>query len=101
MGFEGLNLKVAGATPSGVPHSIFELLNHIIYWQEWSAWWIDGKKSRIPKHASASWPDREASTGPEDLKEAVGVSEEDWRKWSVGLSRSIYSQNVATGASSK
>ena len=54
--FEGLDWKLAGAPPPGVEHSIFQLLNHIIYWQEWAVKWLDGDDPPIPDHASGSWP---------------------------------------------
>ena len=54
--FGGLDWKVAGARPDGAPHSLFQLLNHMIYWQEWVVKWLDGKKPRPPKHAKGGWP---------------------------------------------
>jgi uncharacterized damage-inducible protein DinB len=52
----GLNWELAGARPDGVPHTLFELVNHMIYWQEWVVKWLDGKKPRPPKHAAGGWP---------------------------------------------
>jgi uncharacterized damage-inducible protein DinB len=68
---EELTWQAAGTRPDGAPHSVFQLLNHMIYWQEWGIKWLDGKKPRLPKHASASWPGDEAPTGPENWQEAV------------------------------
>ena len=53
---EGLDWRIAGKRPDGFPHSIFQLLNHIVYWQEWMVKWLDGDKPAAPKHASGSWP---------------------------------------------
>lgn len=53
---DGLDWKLAGVRSEGVPHSIFELVNHVIFWQDWAIAWIDGKKPGIPEHASGSWP---------------------------------------------
>jgi uncharacterized damage-inducible protein DinB len=64
--FDGLDWKVAGARPAGVPHSLFQLLNHMIYWQEWVVRWLDGKKPRPPKHADGGWP---GSVSPATRKE--------------------------------
>ena len=64
--FAGLDWKVVGARPKGVPHSIFQLLNHISYWQNWVVKWLDGKNPPIPKHASGGWP---GSPGPKGSKE--------------------------------
>jgi uncharacterized damage-inducible protein DinB len=63
---EVLDWKIAGARPEGAPHSIFQLLNHIVFWQEWVVSWLDGGKPPIPKHASGSWP---GGAGPGDSKE--------------------------------
>ena len=62
---EGLDWKNAGARPKGMPHSIFQLLNHMIYWQHWTIQWLDGKKPKLPKHASMSWP---GDVGPKNQK---------------------------------
>lgn len=32
--FSGLDAKAAGARPENAPHSVFQLLNHIVYWQD-------------------------------------------------------------------
>lgn len=64
--FAGLDWKSAGTRPEGGPHSVFELLNHIMYWQDWALKWLDGEKPPLPKHASGSWP---KSTGPENDRE--------------------------------
>ena len=53
---DGLNWELAGARPEGVPHSVFQLANHVIYWQEWLVKWLDGKNPKAPKHAAGGWP---------------------------------------------
>jgi uncharacterized damage-inducible protein DinB len=64
--FDGLDWKVAGMRPAGAPHSLFQLLNHITYWQEWVVRWFDGKKPRVPKHAQGGWP---GGVGPATRRE--------------------------------
>jgi len=54
--FAGLDWNLAGARPEGAPHSLFELANHMIYWQEWAVKWLDGKRPKAPKHAAGGWP---------------------------------------------
>jgi len=54
--FAGLHWKAAGAKPGGVPHSVFQLANHMVYWQEWVVKRLDGAKPRAPKHAAGGWP---------------------------------------------
>lgn len=53
---ERLDCELAGARPDGVPHSLFQLVNHMIYWQEWGVRWLDGKRPRPPRHAAGGWP---------------------------------------------
>jgi uncharacterized damage-inducible protein DinB len=62
----GLDWKLAGARPEGVPHSIFQLVNHIVYWQLWLVRWLDGQRPRPPKHATGSWP---GTSSPASRKE--------------------------------
>jgi uncharacterized damage-inducible protein DinB len=62
----GLDWRLAGNRPQGVPHSVFELANHMIYWQEWAVKWLDGKMPRVPKHAAGGWPGKPK---PADQKE--------------------------------
>jgi hypothetical protein len=47
--FDGLDWNVAGVRPDGSPHSVFQILKHMIYWQDWAMRWLDGKKPRVPK----------------------------------------------------
>ena len=67
----GLDWKTAGSRPDGIPHSIFQLVNHMVFWQEWVVKWLDGKNTTIPKHASGSWPGRVGPTTAKDWKETV------------------------------
>jgi len=62
----GLDWSLAGARPEGAPHSLFELANHMIYWQEWAVKWLDGKRPKAPKHAIGGWPGKPS---PADQKE--------------------------------
>jgi uncharacterized damage-inducible protein DinB len=69
--FDGLDWKLAGTRPEGAPHSVFELLSHITYWQDWAVKWLDGKKPAIPKHASGSWPDGASPASKKEWEGAV------------------------------
>jgi hypothetical protein len=69
--FEGLDWKLAGSRPAGAPHSLFQLLQHLIYWQDWVIKWLDGKTPSIPKHASGSWPRSVSPASEEEWKRAV------------------------------
>lgn len=71
--FLGLGWKDAGRKPEGAPHTVFQLLNHMSYWQDWAVKWLDGKKPGTPKHASGSW--------------LGGVGPADARQWKQALRR--------------
>ncbi len=64
--FSGVDAQAAGAQPLGLPHSLFQILSHIVFWQDWVVKWLDGEKPRVPKHASGSWP---ASPAPANATE--------------------------------
>ena len=68
---EGLDWEVAGTRPEGAPYSIFQLLNHIIYWQAWAVMWLDGEDPPLPEHAAGSWPGDTSPTGLEDWEQAT------------------------------
>lgn len=69
--FAGLRWKHAGTERDGAPHTVFQLLNHMIYWQEWVVKWLDGQDRPIPRHASGSWPGRAQPASAEEWKRAV------------------------------
>jgi uncharacterized damage-inducible protein DinB len=71
--FSGLDWKVAGARRRGVPHSLYQLLNHMEYWQDWVVQWLDGKDPPVPAHASGSWPG--------------GVAPADRRQWEAAVAK--------------
>lgn len=69
--FDGLHWELAGVCPDGLPHSTFELLNHMVYWQEWVEKWLAGKRPATPRHASGSWPRRPRPTDRREWQHAV------------------------------
>lgn len=62
-GLDGLAWEQAGALPEGGAHSVFQIVNHLVYWQDFALAWIDGDKPETPPHARQSWPGREAPSG--------------------------------------
>ncbi len=54
--FDGLDWRVAARVPEGAPHSVFQVLNHMIFWQDWAVRWLDGRRPPLPRHATGSWP---------------------------------------------
>ena len=64
--FAALDWKLAAIRPEKAPHSVYQLLNHTLYWQEWVVRWVGGENPQIPKHAAGSWP---GDPGPASRKE--------------------------------
>jgi len=79
---DGLTAEVAGRKPLGVPHSIFQILNHLVYWQDKILEWLDGRELGWPEHAEVGWPGGEH---PE--------SQDEWddlaKRFSEGVNRAI------------
>jgi hypothetical protein len=69
--FEGTDWQVAGVRPDGVTHSLFQLLNHLIFWQDWVVNWLDGNNPHIPETAADSWPGSEGPANEEVWREAI------------------------------
>ncbi len=69
--FSGLGWKAAGVRPEGAPHSIYQLLKHMSYWQDWVVKWLDGEDPRVPKHASGGWPGGPSPANAREWQQAV------------------------------
>ena len=78
--FDGLDWRAAGAHVEGSPHTLFELLNHMIFWQDGVLEFLDGRTPSMPEHASGSWPGPSAPTTRAEWLEAV-------RRFQAGLTR--------------
>ena len=53
---DGLDWRAAGRRVDGSPHTVFEIVRHMVYWQRFCLDWIDREKPPTPEHASESWP---------------------------------------------
>ena len=76
----GLEWKLSGVQPEGVSHSIFQLLNHMIYWNQWVAKWLAGQKPAVPKHAVGSWPGKTAPDNSAEWRSALRRFDEGLRE---------------------
>ncbi|MFO7171800.1 MAG: DinB family protein [Bacillota bacterium] len=68
---DGLDWELAGRRPPGSPHSIWEILQHMIFWQDFFLAWMRGERPAVPATAAASWPDRTAPEGAAEWEGAV------------------------------
>lgn len=90
--FEGLDWTLAGNRPAGATHSLFQLLNHVVYWQNWAVKWMDGEAAPIPKHAAGSWPGAESPLSREEWENAV----KEFRKGLGALERGAAAADLLT-----
>jgi len=79
----GLTWRAAGTRGKGAPHTIFQVVNHMIYWQDWVVKWLEGEDPQVPKHASGGWP---GAPAPASAKEWRQVARR-FRSGVAGLAR--------------
>lgn len=77
---DGLDFERAGERPAGSPHSVFQVVNHLVFWQDHALAWLAGEKPRTPAHDAESWP------GPERPADTVAWTEAAGR-FAAGLER--------------
>jgi uncharacterized damage-inducible protein DinB len=65
---EDLSAELAGASASGFPYSVWQILAHLNYWIEYDLERIDGQAAPYPACAADSWP-----------REAKPAGESEWR----------------------
>ncbi len=53
--FDELEIEYAGVVVLN-QHSIWQILNHMIYWQDYILRLLNGGETEPPKHASVTWP---------------------------------------------
>jgi uncharacterized damage-inducible protein DinB len=78
--FDGLDWHTAGARVEGSPHTLFELLNHMVFWQDGVLEWLDGGSPSMPEHASGGWP---GASSPNSRAEWLRAA----RRFRTGLAR--------------
>jgi len=63
---EGIAPGAAGARVPGSPHTIFQILHHMIYWQDITLARLRGERPEAPQSAKLGW---EAPPAPEDASD--------------------------------
>src|SRR5262245_47338523 len=58
--FDGVDWRTAGVRVDGSPHTLYELLDHLIFWQEGVLEWLAGRSPAMPapvtsQMATAVW----------------------------------------------
>jgi uncharacterized damage-inducible protein DinB len=68
---DGMDWRLAGARVPGAPHTIFQLLNHMIYWQDVFLQRMTGGYAPSPAHAAEGWPGAAAPANEAEWDGAV------------------------------
>ena len=68
---EGLTAKDASRRPDGKNHSIWEILHHMVYWQDLILNTLKGKKVKWPKHAEEGWMRGSGSSKKEEWDQLI------------------------------
>jgi len=76
---EGLEPRLAGAEVAGSPHTIFQLLHHMIYWQDQALARMRGDGPPFPESAAEGWSFPRAPEDESDWEAAVASLAEGLR----------------------
>ncbi len=68
---EGITWKLTGEKPADLPHSIWKILNHLIYWQNFLLQILNGENPTSPLHAEDSWPGQDSPESEDEWTTAV------------------------------
>jgi uncharacterized damage-inducible protein DinB len=60
-----ITVELAGKRMEGAPYTIYQLLKHMSYWQNFLLTYLDGGKPQLPSSVAESWPS-EGEPGSED-----------------------------------
>jgi uncharacterized damage-inducible protein DinB len=62
---------LAGQAPTGLPHSIAQLVGHMTFWMEYELARIGGEAPQYPERAALSWPAEPRPESEERWLEAI------------------------------
>lgn len=76
---EGLDPELAGRAPSGAPHTIFQVLHHMIYWQDITLARLRGERPEPPRSSTLGWQTPRAPEDASDWEAAIAELAEGLR----------------------
>ena len=68
---QGCSWEIAGQRLGQSPHSIFRILNHIIFWQDLYLARMNGEDIKSPEKPSVGWPGSLRPTGADEWMSAI------------------------------
>ncbi|MCM3457238.1 DinB family protein [Heyndrickxia oleronia] len=69
--FEGLQWDTAGVKPANCPYSVWQVLNHMIFWQDFYLTYLKGSVPVHPEHDEDSWPVEIAPSNETEWSDAI------------------------------
>lgn len=67
-----ITLELAGQRTEGVPYTIYQLVRHMSYWQDFMLTHLEGGNPQRPSSVQESWPDEGAPGDEAELRDAIG-----------------------------
>jgi uncharacterized damage-inducible protein DinB len=83
---EGLAPSAAGECVAAAPHTIFQILHHMVYWQDIALARLSGEHPESPPTASLGWTAVQAPEDASDWEAAVACFAEGLRTFDALLS---------------
>ena len=71
--FENLNWRLVGELQNGIEHSIWQIVHHMNYWQEFSLALLRNDTPRTPEHAADTWTDNVSPTSESEWLQTVNT----------------------------
>ncbi len=68
---ESLDWKAAGTRAGEAPHTVFQVLEHMIYWLDFFLEWTRGPRPPFPSSAAEGWAAPPAPASEEQWKESL------------------------------
>lgn len=66
-----INAELASTRTTGAPYTIYQLLKHMGYWQEFLLTYLEGGKPELPSHVMDSWPTADRPESEEEWETIV------------------------------
>jgi len=66
-----IDAVLAGKRREELPYSIYQLVKHMIYWQDFLLLFTQGEKPTLPTNVKESWPEEECPTSEEEWQQII------------------------------
>ncbi|MDM5189582.1 DinB family protein [Bacillus sp. DX4.1] len=68
---EDIDWELSGKQIENIPYSIYQLLKHMIYWQDFLLLGLQGEKPQLPTDVKESWPVEHMAKSQEEWEEVI------------------------------